>query len=129
MQNPVIHVEVLGQNAGALQRFYADAFGWRFDNPSAHAFGQMSYRIAFPEESEKGIPIGIGGDTSDGSPDGVIFYVCVDDLPGSLLAVENLGGKVVRPPSQADSGGVRVALVKDPEGHLVGLVEAGSLPK
>jgi hypothetical protein len=29
MANPVIHFEVLGRGAQALQRFYGHAFGWR----------------------------------------------------------------------------------------------------
>jgi predicted enzyme related to lactoylglutathione lyase len=49
MKNPIIHVEVIGGNASALQDFYRDAFPWRFGPPSPHALADMQYRIAFPE--------------------------------------------------------------------------------
>lgn len=126
MNNPVIHVEVLGNDAGALQRFYSDAFGWQFNAPSAHAFGDMDYRIAFPSAGD-GVPAGVGGNAADGVPRGVFFYICVDDLEGAIRAVQNLGGKILKPGSQAPGGGVRVALIEDPEGNAIGLVDRASL--
>jgi ketosteroid isomerase-like protein/predicted enzyme related to lactoylglutathione lyase len=128
MKNPIIHVEVIGGNASALQEFYRDAFSWRFDPPSPHALGDMQYRIAFPDDASPGVPIGVGGDVRDGLPSYVTFFVCVADLEESVRDVVRLGGKVMRSPEQAPVGGVRVALIEDPQGHLVGLVDEKSLP-
>ena len=62
MSNPVVHFEVVGKDAKALQNFYSDAFGWRME-PSTPT-----------------------------------------DVPG----------------------GPSIAMFTDPEGHLVGLLEAGT---
>jgi uncharacterized protein len=87
----------------------------------------MLHRAAFPGGSTQAVPVGIGGASHGGYPDGVIFYVCVDDLRATLNDIERLGGSIVTPPAQAAENGVRVALARDPEGHLVGLVESGSV--
>jgi predicted enzyme related to lactoylglutathione lyase len=44
MANPVIHFEVLGKDAAALQRFYGEAFGYGptialFADPEGHVVG------------------------------------------------------------------------------------------
>lgn len=125
MNNPIIHAEVLGKDAGALQRFYGEAFGWEFDSPSLHSFGEMNYRIAFP--SGEGIPAGVGGNLPADVRPGILFYVCVDSLDETLRDVRRLGGKVVRPPRRASEEGVRTALIEDLEGNSVGLVERASI--
>lgn len=119
---------VIGGDAGALQAFYRDAFSWRFDPPSPHALGDMQYRIAFADDASPGIPIGVGGDVRDDLPSYVTFFVCVADLEKSVHDVVRLGGKVMRSPAQAPDGGVRVALIEDPQEHVVGLVDEKSLP-
>ena len=128
MENPVIHVEVLGRDGDALRRFYAEAFGWQFDPPSAHALGAMDYRIVFPRNGEVGVPVGVGGNRPDDVQADAIFYVCVNDLEGTIDRVQRLGGSVVRGPARAPTGGVRVAVVRDPEQHLFGLVDRTTLP-
>jgi ketosteroid isomerase-like protein len=119
---------VIGGDAGALQAFYRDAFSWRFDPPNPHALGDMQYRIAFPDDASPGIPIGVGGDVRDDLHSYVTFFVCVADLEKSVHDVVRLGGKVMRSPAQAPDGGVRVALIEDPQEHVVGLVDEKSLP-
>src|SRR5215831_11901575 len=57
MANPVGWFEVLGPDGGALQRFYADAFGWQVD-----ADNEMNYGMVAAEEGS------IGGGVA-GSPD------------------------------------------------------------
>lgn len=126
MKSPVIHVEVLGADGRALQQFYGETFGWDFAAPSAHAFGQMNYRIAFPKDGE-GVAAGVGGDMPADVRPGVTFYVCVDDLDDTLAKVNALGGKVLRPPAQADENSLRVALIEDPDGNAIGLVDRASL--
>ena len=88
----------------------------------------MQYRIAFADDASPGIPIGVGGDVRDDLPSYVTFFVCVADLEKSVHDVVRLGGKVMRSPAQAPDGGVRVALIEDPQEHVVGLVDEKSLP-
>jgi predicted enzyme related to lactoylglutathione lyase len=111
MPNPVVHFEVLGKDAEALQRFYSQAFDWQVD-----ANNQMNYGMVAAQEG------GIGGGVGP-APEGdghATFYVQVDDAEAALAKVESLGGKRVAGPMDIPEGPT-IALFTDPEGHLVGL--------
>jgi uncharacterized protein len=111
MASPVVHFEVLGQDAAKLHAFYGELFGWKIsaDNP-------MNYGMV-----EAGGNGGIGGGIgrSNEGPGHVTFYVQVDDLQGALDMAENLGGKTVTEIPDM----VTFALLADPEGHVVGIVK------
>jgi hypothetical protein len=117
MGNPVTHFEVVGKDAQALQSFYGDAFGWRME-PS-----MPTYAMAYPGE-EASINGGIGA-AMDGGPGHVTFYVDVEGLEATLETIERLGGRRVIGPLDVPNG-PRLALFADPEGHVVGLIEASS---
>ena len=53
MGNPVVHFEVVGRDAEALQGFYRDAFGWQM-RPSG-----PGYAMAYPGV-EGGVNGGVG---------------------------------------------------------------------
>jgi uncharacterized protein len=117
MSNPIVHVEVVGEDAEALQGFYRNAFDWQVQ-PSG-----PDYAMAHPGV-EGGIDGGVGA-SPEGGQGHVTFYVEVGDLEATLGKIEGLGGsRVVGPMDLPD--GPRVAMFADPEGHLVGLIEAGS---
>jgi predicted enzyme related to lactoylglutathione lyase len=116
MSNPVVHFEVVGKDARALQSFYKDAFDWQIE-----AFGP-EYGMARP--GGEGINGGIGA-TPDGSSGHVTFYVEVEDLDAMLSKIESLGGGKVMGPMDVPNGPT-IALFTDPEGHVVGLVGSGS---
>ena len=117
MSNPIVHLEVVGEDAGALQSFYRDAFDWQM-RPSG-----PGYAMAHPG-GEVGIIGGVGA-SPEGGKGHVTFYVEVGDLEATLGKIEGLGGSsVVGPMDVLD--GPRIAMFADPEGHLVGLIEAGS---
>ena len=109
MGNPVVHFEVIGKDAAALQRFYGDAFGWKIEPAGP------SYAMAIPG-TEGAINGGIG------SPH-VTFYVEVASLDDALATIKRLGGKCCVEPMDVP-GGPRIAMFADPEGHVVGLVQA-----
>ncbi len=117
MGNPVVHFEVVGREAQALQSFYKDAFDWQIQ-PAV-----PSYAMALPG-SEGGINGGIGA-TPDGSAGHVTFYVAVPDLEATLSKIESLGGSTVMGPEDVPEGPT-IAMFADPEGHLVGLIKAES---
>ena len=117
MSNPIVHVEVVGEDAEALQSFYRDAFDWQM-LPSG-----PGYAMAHPGV-EGGINGGVGA-APEGGQGHVTFYVEVRDLEATLGKIESLGGsRVVGPMDVPD--GPRIAMFTDPEGHLVGLIQAGS---
>jgi len=114
MANPVAWFEVTGPDAGALQRFYAQAFGWEID-----ASNPMNYGMVQPQEGSIG---GGVGPSPDGSSQ-VTFYVSVPDLQAALDKVSQLGGKTITPPMEVPDGPA-LAYFSDPAGNRIGLMKA-----
>jgi predicted enzyme related to lactoylglutathione lyase len=111
MSYPVVWFEVLGDDATKLQRFYAELFGWSIKNGD---YGEVA-------PADQGIPGGVGKAFGP-FPRGARFYVRTLDLEGTIARAEKLGAKTLVP-ATALPDGMRVALVGDPEGHVVGLVQ------
>ncbi len=118
MGNPVVHFEVIGRDAQALQRFYKDAFDWQIEEAIPDF-----YAMAHPG-GDGGINGGIGAAMGDGTGH-VTFYVAVPDLEAALSKIEGLGGSTVMGPTEVPEGPT-IAMFGDPEGHLVGLLKANS---
>ena len=114
-----MHFEVTGRDGKKLQDFYAKTFGWKVnaDNP-------MNYGIV---EGQEG---GIGGGISagDGGTKQVTVYIAVDNAQAYLDKVESKGGKTVMPVTEIP-GMVILAQFADPEGNVVGLVDANYGPQ
>lgn len=111
---PVAWFEILGSDAGALQEFYSELFGWTIRKSDA---GGIPYAEA-DTGSDRGIPGGIGQ-----SPDGsavTTLYARVDDLDKWLEKAESLGAKRALDPAAVDEG-TSVAAFIDPQGALFGL--------
>jgi predicted enzyme related to lactoylglutathione lyase len=106
---------VRGTDAKALQAFYGSLFGWTYntDHP-AH------YGVVTPEPG-RGIPGGVGPIGPD-TKSWTTFYVETPDINASLQAATHLGGTVVMP--RTELHGVTIGVFADPEGHVVGLIEA-----
>jgi uncharacterized protein len=111
MGNHVSHVEVLGKDAPALQKFYADVLGWTFDtnNPTGYGMTQVGDLSA-----------GVGG-SNDGGAGHVTFYVHGDDPQGILDKATAAGGRVIMPLTEV-APDTTIALFADPEGHVVGIM-------
>ena len=122
MGQPVVHFEIVGDNAEKLQSFYADLFDWNVnaDNP-------MNYGIVDREENLNAEGIGIGGGISGGSefPNHVTVYVEVPDVEAALAKAESLGGERRMGPEQVTEG-VEIGLFTDPDGLLIGVIKAAS---
>ena len=114
MGNPVVHFEVLGKDAGGLESFYTQLFGWKANEVE----GPMEYATV-ETGGEGGISGGIGA-APEGGDGHVTFYVQVDDVQAGLDKAGSLGGATVMPPMEVPGGG-KIALFTDPEGHTVGL--------
>jgi predicted enzyme related to lactoylglutathione lyase len=117
---PVVHFEVIGQDADELRGYYSDLFGWEIDsnNPA-------NYGIVQREGNIDGDGVGIGGGVGQG-PEGytghVTFYVGVPDVEAALAKAESLGGTRMMGPEKPMEG-VEIGLFNDPEGHTVGVVK------
>ncbi len=113
MGQPVVHFEVVGKDGPGLQRFFADLFGWEIDADNPLRYGSVS----------AGIGGGIGA--APGGGDGhVTFYVAVPDVGATLAKAEELGGKAVFGPGEVPGMGIVLGQFTDPEGHVIGLMQA-----
>lgn len=112
MADPVIHFEIIGTNAPALQEFYGDLFGWEIDAGNPLKYGGVA-------AAEGGIGGGVGP-TVDGSTR-TTFYVGVADLQATLDKAAALGATTIMPPMEVP-GGPSIAMFTDPDGNLIGLM-------
>jgi predicted enzyme related to lactoylglutathione lyase len=110
----VIHFEVTGKDAKALQAFYSKVFDWTLDTNNPGGYGM--YR----PENGQGIAGGIGA-AQDGGPGQVTFYVHSDDPQGLLRKVEAAGGRVIMPLTEV-APETTIGLFADPEGHVIGIM-------
>jgi predicted enzyme related to lactoylglutathione lyase len=115
MGHPVMWFEVLGSDAGKLRQFYGDLFGWTFD-----VLPQVDYGVVKTGES-RGVMGGIGK-ALPGERPWVTFYTETSDVTASLAKAEALGGRVIAPRTEVP--GAIIGVFEDPEGHILGLVEA-----
>ena len=117
MAHPVMWFEVLGTDGGKLRQFYGDLFGWTFD-----VIAPIDYGVARTGDA-RGVMGGVGK-TYPGTQSWVTFYTETPDVTASLAKAQALGGKIVMPRSELP--GVILGIFEDPEGHVLGLVEAGA---
>jgi predicted enzyme related to lactoylglutathione lyase len=110
----VIHFEIVGKDRGALQRYYGNLFGWKLNTDFPGGYGMT-------DPAETGLIVGIGS-APEGTAGHVTGYVTVDDINATLAKAVDLGGSVVMPKFSPD-GNAQLALVADPEGHVLGLTE------
>ena len=113
MSNHVMGFQITASNPERLTNFYKQAFSWRFD-PGPHT-------NVFDTDANGGTPGSIIG-RGDHIPDYVSVFIQSDDVDVSLAAVEAAGGETLRPPFVL-SNGDRLAIVADPEGHVLTLVQ------
>ena len=113
----IVHFELPYDDGGRARTFYEELFDWQIQG-----WGESpTYQLA---------TTGSGGLGIDGAlyqrrePDlGVLVYVAVPDVVDVLARAERAGATVVQPKTQI--GGVGwSAVLRDPEGNLVGLFES-----
>ena len=98
------------------KRFYADAFGWEFND-----YGPRYAGIQDGAGGEVG-GLALVDEVSVGGPLVVLYS---DDLDASLAAVTAAGGEVTRPPF--DFPGGRRFQFLDPNGHELGVWASGAV--
>ena len=110
----IIHFEVTGVDQVALQGYYSDLFGWKLNTDFPGGYGMT-------DPAETGLIVGIGA--APQGPGFVTGYITVPDINATLEKATSLGGSVVMP-KFSPVGTAQLALVADPEGHVLGLTEA-----
>ncbi|HVD57011.1 MAG TPA: VOC family protein [Thermoleophilaceae bacterium] len=122
MGQPVVHFEIIANDAEKLRGYYSELFGWEFnaDNP-------MNYGTVDREANTNADGIGIGGGIGAGPEDyegHVTFYIEVPDVEAALAKAESLGGSRMMGPENVMEG-IEIGLFNDPEGRTVGVVKTG----
>jgi uncharacterized protein len=115
----VVHFEVGAADDGPLVAFYGELFGWGLQGFAGGGYTMIDTR------GGAGINGGIGKSQS-GEPWSA-FYVEADDLQATLDKANLLGGTTVMPVTDF-GGAVTIAMFNDPDGLLVGLVQAAAEP-
>jgi predicted enzyme related to lactoylglutathione lyase len=127
MGQPVVHFEIIGKDGAALHSFYSGLFDWKVDTDNP-----VGYGVVTREDNVNAEGIGIGGGIMGNVPgmgdyEGhVTFYVEVPDVEVALVKAESLGGTRRMGPDQVPGGPV-IGQFTDPEGHLVGVTQTGTM--
>jgi len=109
----VVHWEVQARDLSRAQAFFGSLFGWKINTNNPMQYGMIS---------------GAGKDTIGGGigpamdqTARVTFYVQVPDINATLDKAQSLGGQTMVP--RSEYGGVIMALFRDLEDNVIGLVE------
>jgi predicted enzyme related to lactoylglutathione lyase len=123
MGQPVVHFEVIGKDREKLVGYYSEMFGWDINTNNPANYGIVT-RDGNTNADGAGIGGGVGSapDGSDGH--GVTFYVEVPSVEDALAKAESLGGQRLWGPSEVPGMPIVLGHFKDPEGHLIGLVQS-----
>jgi len=108
MSNPVSQFQILSTAPDATARFYGDLFGWSVD-----ADNPMGYR-RISTGSSQGIQGGIWPAPPQ-APNFVQLFITVEDVGVSVKKAEQLGAKLLIPPTVLPDGEC-MAVLHDPQG-------------
>jgi predicted enzyme related to lactoylglutathione lyase/quinol monooxygenase YgiN len=116
-RHPSVMFEILAQDQGPLLDFYRALFGWEYQ----FGAGNFAY-VKFPFQPQPLMGgIGQGDPSVQGFEPGRNFYLLVDNLQATLDKAHALGGSTYVEPTIVD--GYHCAMMRDPEGNIVGLIE------
>ena len=123
----IVHFEIHASDPERLAEFYRQLFGWKISKWD----GPMEYwLIETGGKDEPGINGGLmrrqGGPPTDGQA--VNAFVCTADVPSLddvVARLEGLGGRLALP-RMAVPGIGWLAYVKDPDGNIMGAMQADS---
>ncbi len=109
----VVHWEVQARDLERQQQFFANLFGWTIDTNNPMRYGMVA------GAGKDSIGGGIG--PAPDSASRVTVYVQVPDIEATLAQASTLGAETVVP--RTPYGPIIMALFRDPEGNVIGLVE------
>ncbi len=121
MGHPVVHFEIMGTDGDKLKAYYSELFEWDINSDNSMGYGVIE-RDGNTTADGTGIGGGVGA-TPPGTDGFVTFYVEVPDIGATLAQAESLGGRRLFGPDEVMEGLV-VGQIADPEGHVVGVIQA-----
>ena len=108
----IVHIELPASDADRAQRFYAELFGWQFQDSG---FAGVDYRMFQGEPGGAVYP-------GENAGQGPIVYFETDDIDAELAKVRELGGQAED--KQPIPGVGWFAGCKDPEGNAFSLFQS-----
>lgn len=116
-RHPSVMFEIIAKDQERAKTFYGAVFGWTYETGT----GGFAY-VHFPEEATPLLG-GIGQARKDtpGFEPGHNFYLRVESLQATIDAALAAGGECLMPPAEVD--GYHFAMIRDPEGNPIGLIE------
>ena len=114
---PVVHFEVGGPDAQALEDFYTQMFGWQ-----VNYIEQTNYRLV--QQEPDGIGGGIFEHTEGMPPNEPGIAVQVDDLQAYLDKAVSLGGTALMQPMDIPGGFGSMAIFYDIAGNRISLFKS-----
>jgi len=120
----IIWRDLLTNDPAASKRFYGELFGWKFE--SVGTASNLKEDSAYTLIRHNGRLIGgmINTLALNGRDDisQWVVLISVEDIEARMKTVIESGGKVMTPPTDLQDRG-RLAVIRDAEGALVGLLE------
>ncbi len=116
-QHPGVMIEIIANNQTGSQAFYSQVFGWNYE------IGKDGFAyVHFPLRMQPLLGgIGQANASVPGFEPGHNFYLLVDDLEATIESALLAGGTKYMDPGSAD--GYNFAMIRDPEGNPIGLIE------
>lgn len=109
----IAHVEIPSSNPDQTKDFFSKVFGWEF---KPFGKGYMLFN------DHKGTMVGIRQVEKVNSGDTTVFHVNVNNIDETLKAAKSNGGSTFKEKSIIPAMGW-YALLKDPQGNIVGLYQ------
>jgi len=116
MGSPVMQFQILSKAPEETARFYGSLFGWKID-----ANNPMGYR-QIDTGSREGIQGGIWPAPPQSS-NFVQLFMRVEDVGASVQRAQELGAKVLIPPTVLP-GGDEMAVLHDPQGMAFAMLRS-----
>jgi predicted enzyme related to lactoylglutathione lyase len=116
--------EIASTDASKCKAFYSTVFGWTFKDSQAtdEAFAYHEFTTAgadYPSGGLYQISPEICGE-GELRPPHLLTYVAVDDVDANARLAVELGGTVVKPPTDIPQTG-RFAIIQDPTGAMLAI--------
>ena len=106
--------ELMTTDVESATEFYAKLFGWETEEAPMEG---MSYNVVKINGNDAGGIMSIPPE-AEGIPPSWSIYVTVEDVDSTTRQVEELGGKILRPPSDIPNVG-RFCVLSDPQGAVI----------
>ena len=107
-------MELMTTDVESAKEFYVKLFGWETEE---YPMEGMNYSVIKVSGDDTGGIMSMPPEVA-GMPPMWSIYVTVDDIDSTAKKVEELGGKVIRPPSDIPNVG-RFCVLSDPQGAVI----------